>query len=240
MAAWGMDTLRVTGQVGLRRVVRIGTLGKRISESTITESKAAAMAARHKQLGNHAVARGKAAWEATKAFSARTANIAKAFTALLNNFETLPVALATIVAALVASGGPDGDGGIPDLDLQLAGIDAHRSLFTHSIIAGTVVEGSLYGIATLVGHIHVRLPTIHDQWWDVIERNRVHYLNAATQGASAGIAYHLLVDGIVQPGSYHGLGVELPQSVHNTIADLNSIAEGMDVSQKRRTFTGPK
>jgi len=61
-------------------------------------------------------------------------------------------------------------------------------------------------------------------------------LEAATQGASAGIAYHLLVDGLVQLGTYHAFGIELPQAVHNSIADLNGLTEGMDVSQKAKTY----
>jgi hypothetical protein len=57
------------------------------------------------------------------------------------------------------------------LDLEF-GIGAHRSIFTHSIIAGSVVEGSLYGIATLVGLTYSHLPALHDPLWDAIDRNR--------------------------------------------------------------------
>lgn len=50
--------------------------------------------------------------------------------------------LAAFLGFYAGSGGVDGDGGIPDLDL-LAGIDAHRSILTHSILAGVVAEGLL-------------------------------------------------------------------------------------------------
>lgn len=235
LGAWGAKTLAYTGQAGLRRVARVAKLGKRLIDLGIDEAKGAANAAQQHQLAKHALNRGQAAWRATKKLSHRTKATAAALTDLLRNRETLPVAMTTIVAALVASGGPDADGGIPDLDLQF-GIDAHRSIFTHSIIAGTAVEGCLYGVATIVGHIHDRLPPAHDLWWDTIDRNRVTYLQAVSEGVSAGLAYHLLIDGTLEPGSYHGLGVALPQSVHDAITTVNAVAEGMDVTQKDRTY----
>jgi hypothetical protein len=236
LAAWGVDVIRATGLAGLRRVERVGTLIKRVGKGSFDEARAAIEAGHNHQLPEHAIERGKAAWQATKELSNRTAKTVRVFSALLKNRETLPLAVTTIVAALVASGGVDGDGGIPDLDLQLGGIGAHRSILTHSIIAGTVCEGGLYGLATLVGLVYERLPSPHDDLWDVIERNRVTYLRATADGISAGIAYHLLVDGLVQPGTYHGLGIELPQPVHDAIATLNGIAEGADVTRKTSTF----
>jgi hypothetical protein len=136
---------------------------------------------------------------------------------------------------LVACGGLDADGGIPDLDLQF-GIGAHRSIFTHSIISGTIIEGGLYGLATLVGHVHSHLPTEHDSWWDSIERNRNLYLERLAQGMSAGIAYHLMVDATLQAAPYHDLPLPAPMEVHEGILGANAITEGADVPRKVKTF----
>src|SRR5690348_3065889 len=188
LADWGKDVLQCTGQAGWRRVRRIGHLCVRIGKSSATEAKNGVQAARDGHFRDHATRRGQSAWDATKNFAQRSAAAAKTVADLLKNRETMPAAVTTIVAALVASGGPDANGGIPDLDLQF-GIGAHRSIFTHSIVAGTLVEGCLYGTATLVGIVYGRLPPTHDPWWDVIERNRTLYLKAASTGMSAGIAY---------------------------------------------------
>ncbi len=62
-----------------------------------------------------------------------------------------------LVAALsfyFAGGGLDGDGGVPDLDISMLGIGAHRSLFTHSILSGAVIETGLYSLVDLVGRVH--------------------------------------------------------------------------------------
>ena len=228
---WGWTTLRV----GKRRVGNLGDRLKSAGEWVYDGARDAFDAIRQRRLREHATERTESNWRNGKAYARRMAAGAKAFVALASNPDKLPETAVLVLAALVSSGGVDGDGGIPDLDLKF-GIGAHRSIFFHSIISGTVVEGVVYGVATLVGLVHEQLPDHHDPLWDSIERNRVRYFQAITAGSSAGIAYHLLIDGIVQPAAYHDLPFSAPLEVHQTILVVNGAEEGADATRKRDTF----
>ena len=39
-----------------------------------------------------------------------------------------PELLTIVLVSLIVSGGPDGDGGIPDMDIALGGIGTHRAI----------------------------------------------------------------------------------------------------------------
>lgn len=139
------------------------------------------------------------------------------------------------VAALafyVSGGGFDGDGGIPDTDIPLLGIGAHRSIFTHSIIAGAVVETALYSLLDFVAIGYGHLPAGHDRRWTVIHERLERATDAGAKGMSMGLAYHLGVDGLVQPGAYHDLPIELSMAGHQTILAANAATEGLDASHK--------
>jgi hypothetical protein len=232
---WAADTTRTTGRVFVRRGVGFGKAIANAGRGTIDETRGALVAGHDGYLMEHCKKRGAALLGAVKDASKRMRTKAMTVAAMVRNPGQLPEAVVTVVAALVSSGGIDANGGIPDLDLQF-GIGAHRSIFTHSIIAGSAVEGSLYGIATLVGLTYRHLPATHDPLWDLIDRNRDRFLSAAAAGASAGIAYHLLIDGTLQPGAYHDLPVHLPLEGHEAILVANASAEGIDVRVKQETF----
>jgi len=232
---WAADATRMTGRVFVRRGVGFGKAVANAGRGTIGEARGALAAGHDGYLMEHCKKRGAAFLGAVKDASKRMRTKATTFAAMVRNPGQLPEAVVTVVAALVSSGGIDANGGIPDLDLQF-GIGAHRSIFTHSIIAGSAVEGSLYSIATLVGLTYRHLPATHDPLWDLIDRNRDRFLSAAAAGASAGIAYHLLIDGTFQPGTYHDLPVHLPLEGHQAILVANASAEGIDVRVKQDTF----
>lgn len=122
-------------------------------------------------------------------------------------------------------------GEFADSDLAL-GIGWHRSPFTHSIIAGTVVEGAILALADLTGVIHDKLPPRHDPFWDKLLAAKDSIAIRLAQGASAGIAYHLGVDATLQPGAYHDLPVSMPMEAHQTLFAMNAVAEGIDVAHK--------
>lgn len=87
-------------------------------------------------------------------------------TALRDDPQTqAPRILSAFLGFYAGSGGVDGDGDIRDLDL-LAGIDAHRSIFTHSLLAGVVGAGLLIAMFDLASVVHVRLPRQRDPLWD--------------------------------------------------------------------------
>jgi len=147
--------------------------------------------------------------------------------------DIAPELLVSALAFFVVGGGLDGDGGVPDLDIQLFGIGGHRSLFSHSIIAGTLIETSLYALVDLVTIAHKHLPPDHDPLWDSIHDRSQSLVSGATRGASAGLAYHLGVDSIVQPAAYHDLPFPAPMEVHQGISGANAASEGIEASRAK-------
>jgi hypothetical protein len=144
--------------------------------------------------------------------------------------ETAPTVLGAFLGFYAGSGGVDGNGGIPDLDL-LAGIDAHRSILTHSILAGIIAEGALLAIADLAAQVHERLPIDHDLLWDELAKSAAPLTTSLATGTSAGIAYHLLVDAFIQPAPYHDLPFSMPIEGHQAAMAASGMAEGVDASR---------
>jgi hypothetical protein len=158
-------------------------------------------------------------------------------TPLINDLRRDPANVAPdlLIGALAfyaGGGGLDGDGGGPDIDIPLLGIGAHRSVFTHSIVAGAVVETALYSLIDFIGVAYRYLPEGHDQRWALIHDRLGRAATASAKGASLGLAYHLGVDGVVQPGAYHGLPFEMPMAGHQAILTANAIAEALDIPLK--------
>lgn len=141
--------------------------------------------------------------------------------------ETLKL-VALALVAITSSGGMDGDGGLPDIDIPLFGIGAHRSPFTHSILIGAGLETLVGTVIRLILATHTKLPKKHDPVWDEFARHGPELLYSISRGVSLGIAYHLLVDGLVQPAPYHGLPIPMPLEVHQAIQAANGFAEGLD------------
>src|SRR5690606_6428095 len=71
--------------------------------------------------------------------------------------KNAPSVLALALGFVAGSGGTDGNGGVPDSDL-LMGIGAHRSILTHSIVAGIAVEGAILAVADLAGIVCEKIP----------------------------------------------------------------------------------
>lgn len=150
---------------------------------------------------------------------------------LSNPKETAPKVLGAFLGFYAGSGGVDGNGGIPDLDL-LAGIDAHRSILTHSVLAGIVAEGALLSIADLANQIHERLPVDHDPLWETLAKAASPLTESLAAGTSAGIAYHLLVDAFIQPAPYKDLPFSMPIEGHQAAMAANGMAEGVAAGTK--------
>jgi hypothetical protein len=87
-----------------------------------------------------------------------------------------------------------GDGGIPDLDLIFGGIGGHRSIFTHSIVAGAFVETAVLSLIDLNNTVHRNLPDGHSDFWDDLLKYGDAAANPFVTGASLGIASHLGID----------------------------------------------
>jgi len=215
----------------MRRVDNFGTLIRRIGSRFVAEGKELANAYEKKRfldaLQEQSVRAGREVGDVAFRLGSQFRELA----VMAKEPSKLPEAVVLVAAAVVTSGGADANGGVPDLDLTL-GIDAHRSVFTHSIISGTLVEGCLYAACTLIGVVYRNLPSRHDALFDLIEQNRAKYLSIAAAGASAGIAYHLAVDATLQPGSYHDLPFSMPLEGHQALMGANAIAEAYDVGTK--------
>jgi hypothetical protein len=231
--SWGKDSAVLFGKITWRRAKNFGKLVERICRGTASEVTSGYNAHRTGSFVNHAKGRANAAKDSIYSTGAAIAASAKKIQYALqsNPRENAPALVVSTLAFLVASGGGDGDGGVPDLDL-LAGIDAHRSIFTHSIVSAAAIETFLLSSASFVSLAHSFLPERHDPIWDSIAKHKDRYVLATSQGASLGIAYHLFVDSTVDIGAYHDLPVSLPIEGHEAIAGANAAAEAIDVKHK--------
>jgi hypothetical protein len=117
----------------------------------------------------------------------------------------------------------------------LAGIGAHRSALTHTLIAGIVAEGLLLALADLAAEVHDRLPNNHDPIWDDLARIGRPLAENLAIGTSAGLAYHLLVDALVQPAALHGLPMSMSLEGHQGVIAASGLAEGSDAVARTRS-----
>ncbi|HWH59779.1 MAG TPA: hypothetical protein VN682_19270 [Terriglobales bacterium] len=235
LGAWGKGSAALFGRVTTRRVKNVGRLFKHVAIFVGKEIFGAFNAGKSGGFKGHAKGRVEIAKQAAVSTGhdiwTSLSTIASGIRS--NPCDTAPVLVVTTLAFLAASGGPDGDGGVPDLDL-MGGIGAHRSIFTHSILSGAAIETFLFASAALVGIVHKHLRPDHDEIWDSIAANKDRYMIAVSRGASLGIAYHLFIDSTMDVNAYHGLPISMPMSGHEAIIGANAAAEAIDVGHKSR------
>lgn len=153
--------------------------------------------------------------------------------------DVAPKLLTAMVTSLLVSGGPDANGGAPDLDLTLFGIDAHRSIFSHSILMGAALETGFLSLLRLVQLVHEKMPEEHHKGWDKLVAHAEQVVNGAVAGAGFGMAYHLVVDGLVQPGTLHGMPIPMSQEAHNAVTAGGGFIEAQDLAHKRASQSAP-
>lgn len=231
MAALMGHLARDSGSALVRRVLGVLALCKNLTTGSLSELEGLLKAYGAENLLQHMAGRlGHAYAITSKAiFSGATGFTELARELKANPAEAAPKLLVLVFASVAASGGIDGNGGLPDTDIPLMGIGAHRSPFTHSIIIGSLLEAGLLMLTRIVLGTHKNLPDEHDPLWDGIARHSVELLKSAGKGASIGIAYHLMVDAVAQPGAYHGMPFDMPLEAHQAVLAGNSIAEGAAV-----------
>ena len=162
MADWAKASFVRFGTSLTRRVGNVGRLATQIARVVGREMTGLADALGRGQTLNHIRAR------ATRAGQSSAEYVGVAWeqaSALIEGFKSDPgkVGPDLLVAALAfycSGGGIDGDGGIPDKDIALFGIGGHRSIFTHSILAGAVVEASLFSLYDLLRRAYEYLPAV--------------------------------------------------------------------------------
>lgn len=236
---WGLTSTKRLVKLAGRRIKGLSSLALSIGVASTTEFHGLVQAWREDRTGTHIGDRTALAIDNSIAIARGGSKLVGGISSkLLDDPKTnAPKVVAAFLGFYAGSGGLDGNGGVPDLDL-IAGIDAHRSILTHSIIAGVVAEGMLLATVDLASLIHGNLPIDHDPLWDKLANAASPLTEALATGTSAGIAYHLLVDAGIQPAPYHGLPFEMPIEEHQTLMGANGLAEGIDASRKLKR-TGP-
>ena len=232
--AWIQRTLGLFASVMSRRVENLGVLGLDIAEWLGRELIDASKATLDGKLATHVAGRSSAG---KRKLGATANRMKRQVQGVIVAFKKDPQAvgpelMVASLAAFVSSGGLDGNGGVPDSDITLLGIDAHRSLLTHSILSGAVIEAGLFSLVDFISRSHRHLPEKHDRYWDVIHSRSKGLAQSGVQGISLGLAYHLGVDAVLQPGAYHDLPFPMPIEAHQAVLGANAAAEGLDVRAK--------
>jgi hypothetical protein len=157
---------------------------------------------------------------------------------IYDNFLSLPrekqietVASAVLITAIYLSccGGLDMEGGLPDMDIAIAGIGHHRSIFSHSIILGLGIELLGRLMILVLGKIRDRFPEDHHEVWDktynFIDNNK----DKAIAAMWLGIGAHLIKDsGIITGGvkPYTDLPIKMSREVHQATFAINGMTAG--------------
>jgi len=148
-----------------------------------------------------------------------------------------PLLLSSLLGFMFGSGGLDGDGGVPDIDFAF-GPGHHRSIWTHSVFSAMVIETAVFSIVELVKVIHTKLPEPHHPFWDKLMDKQKQFAQAFANGASLGIAYHLMVD-MNLLSAHTKPYVDLPFSTtmqgHQTIMGANAATELADLKERKKS-----
>lgn len=228
LSAWGKRSAKRFVTVSAKRVTGFGSLLAKITTLSADELVRLISAFNGGTLGEYANDRVDRAQQFAAGISERGQST---LTLIAKTIESRPSdaashLLGAVIGFYCGSGG-DGDGGIPDLDL-LGGIGAHRSIFTHSIIAGAFVETAVMSLVDLTQVVHARLPAEHSEFWDTLLRHTEIGSSTFVSGASIGIATHLGVDTLLDGFTpYKDLPIALPQFAHELLMGLNAGIEGV-------------
>lgn len=232
--AWVGESGKILVAVFVRRGKNVMSLGKKIKRFATQEWEQGRKAVNKRGFAEHAGRRVGAGMRAVKELggSLKAFGMGTAKNLVDNPKEKVPEAAVAMLAFVTGSGGLDGDGGAPDLDLMF-GIDAHRSILSHSVLIAGTFEAALLSTALLVTTVHSYLPAQRDPIWDAIEHWTKRYAVIAGIGLSAGVAYHLAVDGVLQPAAYKDLPFSMPMEAHQAIFVANAAVETVDISKRK-------
>ena len=233
---WGMNSAKLCGQLAIRRGKGLLRGVSNLLCFTAYEAGSFANAVKTKNVLTHLSGRKIVAYNTIKKESKKLYQKLKLFSAYLrsNPKEAAPQMFLGFIGFLIGSGGLDGDGGIPDIDLAF-GIGKHRSILTHSILPALAIETIAFSLVTLVNTVHSKLPEKHDRFWDKLVENNKKLAMAFAGGTCAGIAYHLLVDmnptaDAIKP--YSDLPFSTTMAGHQAIFGANAVVEIIDLKEK--------
>lgn len=234
LKSWGGRTVNILGEVTIRRGKNFGSLVGWICDFLTKETEGLLNSIRQGKTLPHLKERATAGHDQALVLGRDFAALYDTLSSNLQNRpkETAPKLVAGVLGFLVGSGGVQGDGGIPDLDF-LGGIGAHRSILTHSVVAGVIVETLVLGILDLSRTVYKNLPEDHDPLWEDLNNVSGDVFAALSTGLSAGIAYHLGVDATIDgEGTYKDFPVSLPEVGHQAILGANAAVEAVDATKR--------
>jgi hypothetical protein len=239
MAVWAKNTVARLFEVGKRRGKNLVYFVATVLDGSISELCRALAALLRGNLIEHLFNRSGAAINATSDFLDQNIRAIKHIgkSLLADPKKNAPEVLALALGFTLGSGGLDANGGGPDMDITLGGIGAHRSILTHSVLSGMVIETSVLALAELAGIVCDKLPAgQRSEFWDILSRTKDQIAEKFATGISAGIAYHLAVDATLQQAPYKDLPGPMPMGVHQTIMGTNAVVEGVDAMARPKTL----
>jgi len=232
---WANDIPKTFGILLIRRGRNFANLVMSVENFLAREGRGLASAVSKDRTADHLRDRGKSASEATmRTWEETKARFEKLQSAInANPRDSVPAIAVSVFGFVLGSGGIDGDGGVPDLDF-IGGIGGHRSIFTHSVISGAVIETILLSTVALARCVHSNLPEHHDPLWEELVEGGEKLTGNFAAGISAGISYHLGIDATLDGGgTYKDLPFSLPIEGHQLIEAGNALAEGLDVAKRK-------
>lgn len=237
LAQWAVESARIFGKAFMRRVSGLAKVAGGAIRFVGRETFEAYRAAKSGNWSQHVDQKRTQIGDVLRRTGQSFAENARAIVSRLrtNPREAAPELLAAVLGFYIGSGGLDANGGIPDKDIAVGGIGSHRSVFTHSLLTGTLLETAVFSVVLLANAVYVNLPEEHDEFWDrlIAETNRLTVAFAA--GACAGLAYHLLADATWQAGKpYADLPLSLPHGGHELIMGGSAVAEGIRAGELGR------
>lgn len=128
----------------------------------------------------------------------------------------------------LVGGGPDFEGGAPDLDIKMGGIGNHRSVFFHTILLAFSLEFTFRFVVNLLRCGRNYLPQRRSVIWNGIDRlikELDRNESIMISGIWVGIAIHLFKDANIfadRVKPYVGIPKELSMQSHQNIFVTNS------------------
>jgi hypothetical protein len=236
LAVWAKEAVARLFWVGKRRGKNLFHLVKNLIGGTIEEIGGAGLAFGKGNLIEHLSKRSGAAADVAGDFLVQSYQALKQMSSALiaDPKKNAPEVFALGLGFLVGSGGVDANGGLPDVDIPLGGIGAHRSILTHSVLMGMVIEASVLALADLAGIVCNKLPPgQRSEFWEILSTTKDQIAEKFACGASLGIGYHLGIDATLQEAPYKDLPISLSMEAHQVIMGTNAVAEINDAMRPR-------
>lgn len=231
LKTWSRGIVRNLGINTARRIESIYDLSKAIVVNTSKEAVLLSKHAARKDIGTYIQDR----TDKTTAYARSLRDKVKTITQTLRSDPSNgAIQLGALALGFLAgSGGFDGDGGIPDLDLAVGGIGYHRSFLTHSITIGILLDTIILSFIELIEIAYVHLPKKHSLIWDKSALQAGHVLAGFSAGTSLGLAYHFFVDSVIDTGkAYVNLPFAMPMEAHQLVQFANASIEFADGKNK--------